>query len=422
VQERTLGVLSWSTRPSGRIYDAADLALAEEMGLRAALAIENARQHMLEQQARRDADRAVAAAQETDRRKDEFLAMLGHELRNPLAPIYTAVQLMKMRGRTDRELPIIERQVRHMARLVDDLMDVARVARGKIALHKEPLDLRAVVTRAMEMTSPLFDNKGHHVNLMLPEEAVSVDGDPVRLAQVVANLLTNAARYTPGGGHITVKLGVDGAQAVVAVSDDGIGISPTLLPSIFDLFVQGPRTLDRAEGGLGIGLTLVKSLVERHGGSVEARSGGSGMGSDFFVRLPLLTTTAEAAVVAAPPPDVADRSKRILVVDDNADALELLATILEDVGYTVLRAADAVEALRGIDAFDPHVALLDIGLPVMDGYELAARLRSRAKVPRLVAITGYGQDADRARSDRAGFAAHLTKPVDLELLISAIEG
>jgi signal transduction histidine kinase/CheY-like chemotaxis protein len=420
-QNRVLGVLTWASGPSGRNYDAADLSLAEEMGIRAALAIDNARHYMQEAQARQEADRAFAAARQADQRKDEFLAMLGHELRNPLAPIHTAVELLKMRGRDDRELPIIERQVRHLARLVDDLMDVSRVTRGKIALEREPLDLRQVMSRAVEMASPLYEQKGQHLQLLLPETPVPVEGDAIRLAQVTANLLTNAAKYTPAGGHVALKLGCEAGQAVIVVSDDGMGISPALLPTIFDLFVQGPRSVDRAQGGLGIGLTLVKSLVELHGGTVEARSGGSGMGSDFVVRLPL-GSDLPAHAPSPPPPPVEARRKRVLIVDDNADALELLSTILGDVGYTVHCAVDAVEALRAIDDFQPHVALLDIGLPVMDGYELAARLRERTEPPRLVAITGYGQTSDRTRSDRAGFVAHLTKPVDLDLLIAAIEG
>jgi CheY-like chemotaxis protein len=295
------------------------------------------------------------------------------------------------------------------------------VTRGKIALERESLDLRQVVSRAVEMASPLYEQKGQHLQLLLPETPVPVDGDAIRLAQVTANLLTNAAKYTPAGGHVALKLGCEAGQAVIVVSDDGIGISPPLLPTIFDLFVQGPRSVDRAQGGLGIGLTLVKSLVELHGGSVEARSGGSGMGSDFVVRLPL-GSELPAYTPSAPPPPVEARRKRVLIVDDNADALELLSTILGDVGYTVRCAVDAVEALHAMDDFEPHVALLDIGLPVMDGYELAMRLRERNQPPRLVAITGYGQTGDRARSDRAGFAAHLTKPVDLDLLVAAIEG
>jgi len=368
--------------------------------------------------------RELAAA---NRAKDEFLAMLGHELRNPLAPIVTTLQLMKMRGDTDtgREQAIIQRQVDHLIRLVDDLLDVSKITRGKIELRRERSDIGSVLSKAVEMASPLIEKRRHRLELRVPPEAIAWFGDPVRLAQVVSNLLTNAARYTPEGGEIVLRARRDTNQVVISVRDNGRGIAPHMLGRVFDLFVQGERGVDRAEGGLGIGLALVKSLVHLHGGRVSALSEGLGQGAEFVVRLPLDTSDAAAAphkaFEAATP---ADAGVRVLLVDDNADAVETLALALGAQGHDVKIAHDPATALGLIDGFKPDVAVLDIGLPVMDGYELAVRLRQQlgGHTCRLFALTGYSQESDRRRSVEAGFELHLVKPVDVDRLITLVNG
>ncbi|ABS25875.1 ATP-binding protein [Anaeromyxobacter sp. Fw109-5] len=372
------------------------------------------------------AEAARAQAETASRTKDEFLAMLGHELRNPLSPIVTALQLIKLRGDGQpREYSIIERQVSHMSRLVEDLLDVSRITRGKIVLQPELLELSSVVAKALEMAGPLLEARAHRLAVDVPAEGLPVRGDPVRLAQIVANLLTNAAKYTPPGGHVEVWAGRHGAEISLTVSDDGQGLSPELLPRLFDLFVQGPRAPDRHEGGLGLGLAVVKSLVTAHGGTVEAQSAGLGRGSTFTVRLP--AAAAEAAPPAlGPRPGAlrrAARPLRVLVVDDNADAAELLAAVLSAAGHAVRAAHDGVGALAALDQFTPEVAVLDIGLPVMDGHELAARIRDRmgAAPPAFIALTGYGQATDLARSRAAGFEHHLVKPVDADALLAVLE-
>ncbi len=372
------------------------------------------------------AEAARAQAETASRAKDEFLAMLGHELRNPLSPIVTALQLIRTRGTGHpRELAIIERQVSHMSRLVEDLLDVSRITRGKIALHPELVELSSVVAKAIEMAAPLLEARAHRLEVDVPSAGLAVRGDPVRLAQVVANLLTNAAKYTPPGGHVKVHASRDGAEVTLAVSDDGQGLTAELLPQVFDLFVQGPRSPDRHEGGLGLGLTLVRSLVAAHGGTVEARSAGAGRGSTFVVRLPAVPDDA-GPMTPAPRKGVLRRSAsplRVLVVDDNTDAAELLAAVLARAGHAVRASHDGAGALRALEGFVPEVAVLDIGLPVMDGYELAARIRDRlgASAPAFVALTGYGQATDLARSRGAGFEHHLVKPVDPEALLSVLD-
>ena len=362
-----------------------------------------------------------------NRAKDEFLAMLGHELRNPLSPIVTALDLLKRRGdgSTNREQDIIERQVGHLIRLVDDLLDVSKITRGKIVLRKEPLEIAGVVAKAVEIASDVFEERRHRLSIDVPAEGLRVEGDPVRLAQVLANLLTNAARYTDAGGSVSIRAGRDGQQVVVTVKDSGIGIAPELLPRIFDLFVQGGRSTDRKEGGLGLGLALVKSLVDLHGGSAVARSDGPGSGSEFEIRLPA-TSAAERTAEAAPAPPAKSQvpAKRVLVVDDNEDSAELLCEMLKWVGHEVAVAHDGPSALAQVDRFVPEVAVLDIGLPVMDGYELGKRLHElpRGAACRLIALSGYGQDRDRARSQAAGFEAHLVKPVDAQRLLQVIAG
>lgn len=360
-------------------------------------------------------------AEVASRAKDEFLAMLGHELRNPLAPILTALQLLRLRGVAagERERQVIERQVKHLVALVDDLLDVSRITRGKIHLNRASIEVGEVIAKAIETASPLLEQKGHQLQVEVPRHGLPVYGDAERLAQVVSNLLNNAAKYTEAGGRITVTATSDGADVVLGVRDTGIGIAPATLPRIFDLFVQERQALDRAQGGLGLGLAIVRSLVELHGGQVEARSEGPAHGSEFIVRLPRAaalpvaeekSTLVEAAVLAP------HAARRVLVVDDNEDAAAMLSEALLACGHTTRIAEDGIEALRIAGEFNPDVALLDIGLPVMDGYELARRFGDDPQLRhvRLVAITGYGQEQDRARSAEAGFTEHLVKPVDLE--------
>ena len=358
------------------------------------------------------------AAQAANRAKDEFMAILGHELRNPLSPILTALQLMRARGDTTtaREQQVIERQVRHLMRLVDDLLDVSRIARGKVDLKIERIDIADVIAKAVETASPLLEARQHTLQIQVPAGLAIVAADPARLTQVFSNLLTNAAKYTPAGGRILVTADVREQDVAVSVRDTGVGIAPDMLPHIFDAFVQGPQWVDRAQGGLGLGLTIVRSLVERHGGAVTAVSEGPGRGSELVVRLPLATGALDASAVAEPAfPLPAGNGMRVLVVDDNADAADLLTAALMMNGFMARQAHDPVEALRVAAEFLPQLAVLDIGLPVMDGYELARRLRGIDGLEniRLIAVSGYGQHSDHRRSLEAGFDHHLVKPVDI---------
>jgi PAS domain S-box-containing protein len=360
------------------------------------------------------------ALREADRRKDEFLAMLAHELRNPLAPIRNAVQILRLLGSADPNLQraqdMIDRQVQHLTRLVDDLLDVSRITRGKITLRREPVELAMVVAQAVEASRPLVDARRHTLTVELPRQPLCVAGDATRLAQVLSNLLNNAAKFTPDGGHVGLTIEAGPGEAVVRVRDDGVGIPAELLPKVFDLFTQGDRSLARSEGGLGIGLTLVKSLVEMHGGRVEARSEGHGKGSEFLVRLPtldvnLVLVTENGKAGLSPPPCP---SRRILVVDDNVDAAESLAAVLSVYRHEVRTAHDGLTSLQVAEEFRPEAVLLDIGLPKMDGYEVARRLRELPGLENvlLAAVTGYGQDVDRRRAEEAGFDAHLVKPAE----------
>lgn len=366
---------------------------------------------------------AEDALKEVNQRKDEFLAMLAHELRNPLAPIRNAAQILRAHGKTHPQLDwarsVIERQARHLTRLVDDLLDVSRIVRGQIALERSVLDVCDVIEQALETSRPLIRERGHELDVQMPAVPIHIEGDLTRLAQVVANLLINAAKYTNEGGRIRVQGSLEDSNAVIRVRDTGIGISNALLPRIFDLFTQGERTLDRAQGGLGIGLTLVRRIVDMHGGSVEASSGGLGQGSEFTVRLLAVErpTTRETSEIMAEPLPVAQQLK-ILVVDDNVDAADSIAMLLSLDGHEVRSVHDPHQALDLANEFKPDVVLLDIGLPGMDGYEVARRLRSRQEVTRmrLVAVTGYGQQEDRDRARDAGFDQHLVKPVELDAL------
>ncbi|MRW93804.1 response regulator [Duganella sp. FT80W] len=420
----------------------AELALAFKISPR--LPLDSAYRQFLEQctaavcatLSRLQSDRALAEAMAESERlntdlnlssriKDEFLAMLGHELRNPLAPIVTALKLMKLRDTdTVQEQAVIQRQVDHLVRLVDDLLDVSRIASGKVELRKDTVPLADVLNKAIEMASPLLEQKQHRLLVDVP--TVRWHGDPARLAQVVSNLLSNAARYTPAGGHVTLATRIKGNTVQIQVTDDGNGIAPELLPHIFDLFVQGNRQLDRAKGGLGIGLALVRNLVQMHGGQVSAYSAGEGRGSTFTITLPdSVVAETEVAVVCtnAAPALEQGSGTRVLVVDDNQDAADSLGELLGALGYRAAVAYDPAQAIALAAATMPEVAILDIGLPGMDGFELAGHLR---QLPggtglKLVALSGYGQENDKTRSREAGFAAHLVKPIniaDLQISLS----
>jgi signal transduction histidine kinase len=362
----------------------------------------------------------TAALQEADRRKDEFLAMLAHELRNPLAPIRTAVQLLRLKelaqAQRDRARDVIERQVEHLVSLIDDLLDVSRITRGMITLQREPVFVGAIVARAVETARPIIDAHQHELTVELPDELITVDGDKTRLVQVLSNILHNASKFTDPGGRIHLKVARECSQVAITVSDTGIGISQDLIPRIFELFTQVHSRSERAQGGLGIGLALVRRLTEMHGGTVTARSEGPGRGAEFTVRLPALATETipasseyvdESTMVAAIEP------RRILVADDNRDAAESLSLQLTFAGHDVRTVHDGVEALSVAKIFKPHIVLLDLGMPKMDGYETARRMRRRhwGKGATLIALTGWGQQEDRLRTTEAGFDVHLVKPV-----------
>lgn len=362
--------------------------------------------------------------QDANRRKDEFLAMLAHELRNPLAPLRSAVQVMRLLSPPDSKLEwsrdVIERQVNHLARLVDDLLDVSRLMRGMVKLKKKHIELSWVIAEAVETTRPLIDAKGHELTVSLPAEPVQLDGDLTRSTQVFVNLLNNAAKYTDAGGHIVLRAERAGAEVIVRVQDNGQGMKADLIPHVFDLFTQGDRALARSEGGLGIGLTLVRNLVGMHGGQVEAHSAGPGQGSEFVVHLPVLPATTTAATGrAAEKGDAAMAPcQRILVVDDKPDAADSLALLLRVTGHNVRTAYDGPTALNVAHEFAPDIVFLDLGMPGMDGFEVARRLRAEQKSPNLllVALTGYNQEDDLRLCQQAGFDMHLCKPADLDVL------
>jgi PAS domain S-box-containing protein len=358
------------------------------------------------------------------RRKDDFLAMLGHELRNPLAPIRSAVQVLKAaeidRYQHQRARDVLERQVDHLVKLVDDLLDVSRISRGKIQMHKERIDLGQAIANAIDAVQPAVEASGHAFDVALAEGAIALEADPVRITQVIANLLQNAVKYTPRGGRIQLTTRREGDSAIVSVRDSGIGIERDALPHLFELFFQGEQALDRSRGGLGLGLALARLLVEMHGGSIEAKSGGRGKGSEFLVRLPTLpeASVGPDANARARADDQGCARRRILVVDDNVDAADSLAAVLESEGHEVRTAYEGGRALAIADEFDPEVVLLDIGLPHMDGYEVARRMRGAKKGEQrtLVAVTGYGEPEARRRSKEAGFDRHLLKPLGLDAL------
>ena len=364
-----------------------------------------------------------AALRDADRRKDEFLAVLAHELRNPLAPIRNSLHILRMGSprdsATDRVSEMMERQVNHMVRLVDDLLEVSRITRGKIDLRKEHVEVAAIVRGAVETSRPLIEAAGHRLAISIPGETLMLDGDPVRLNQVIANLLNNAAKYMDSGGQIWLTARREGDSIAISIRDTGNGIPPAMLPRVFDLFMQIDRLTERGQGGLGIGLTLVKSLVELHGGSVVAFSDGKGRGSEFVVRLPLITAPSpDNSQKAIPRTSPVLTQRRVLVVDDNRDAAESLGMLLDLLGADVHYVFNGPEALKAVATYRPDVVILDIGMPGMDGHEVARRLRQQPEFRNitLIALTGWGQEDDRRRSRDSGFDYHLTKPAELGVL------
>ncbi len=414
-RRQTVGTMTVVLRSSDGKNDDLDHATLLTLAERISAAIESAQLYQKAEQLRVEAESASRA-------KDEFLAMLGHELRNPLAPIVSALDLMRRRGATpfERELNVIDRQLRHVVRLVDDLLDVSRIAHGHVTLERSRVDLTTAVQAAVERAQPLVDERGHDLIVDSPP-GLYVCGDLDRLTQAIANLLVNAAKYTPPGGCISVATERAGERVLVRVRDDGVGIASEMLPRVFELFVQDQRSIDRAKGGLGIGLAVVRAIVEAHDGHVTASSEGCGKGTELVIDLP-----ARSGPVAAPEATCVARASsptRVLVVDDNVDAAELMSASLALLGYETYEAYDASSALVLARRLRPSAILLDIGLPTVDGYELAQRLRRTRGLERvqLIAVTGYGQPGDRERSRAAGFDAHLVKPVPLESLAELLE-
>ena len=415
IGERSFGTMTFAHCASNRGYSSEMVALAEEIARRTALAVQNAK--LFEQ------------LRDADRKKDEFLALLAHELRNPLAPIRNAVEFLRLKGPSDPELQeardMIERQIVHMVRLVDDLLDVSRITRGKVELHIERLDLARIIQTALETSRPLVEASKQELFVDLPTEPLAIECDLTRLAQVVSNLINNSAKYTREGGRIWLSARKDHHWAEISVRDNGLGIPSNMLPQVFEMFTQVDRTLGRSHGGLGIGLTVVRRLVEMHGGTVEARSEGLDKGSEFVVRLPLSTEPPDdsAGVADKDRPRRSSTARRILVVDDNLDSAQSLAMVLRVSGHDVRLAHDGPGALQLSREFRPELVLLDIGLPGMDGYEVARRMRQMPETigAMLVAQTGWGQEEDRRRSRAAGFHDHLIKPLDPGDLQSLLE-
>ncbi|WKB53626.1 hybrid sensor histidine kinase/response regulator [Eleftheria terrae] len=391
-------------------------------------------------QARKNAESALAAHREAekalqesrdvlaqaDRRKDEFLATLAHELRNPLAPMRNVLEILRRKQLADAQLlwcrDVLERQLRHMTHLVDDLLEVSRITQGKLALRRQPVELATAVQGAVEAARPMIEAASHQLQLEMPDETLVLDADPTRLTQVILNLLTNAAKYTPAGGHISLRVWREGGEVVLSVRDSGIGIPRQHLASVFEMFSQLAPALERSQGGLGIGLALVRGLVQLHGGTIHAESEGPGRGSEFLVRLPL-------SPQASPPPQsaqaarfAAEARRRVLVVDDNEDAARSLAMVLELQGHHVCTANDGADAIRMVRSFSPELVLLDIGLPQLNGYEVARHLRRQdwGRSLCLVALTGWGQQQDKRLAAEAGFDQHLTKPVEPDALAAIL--
>jgi signal transduction histidine kinase/ActR/RegA family two-component response regulator len=377
-----------------------------------------------------DRKRAEDALKEADRSKNEFLATLAHELRNPLAPIRAAVKILQLRAKPTPEsqsaLDVIDRQTRQMTRLIDDLLDIARITSNKLELRKERIELREVLNAAVETSQPLIEQRGHELTIEISEQPIYLDGDMVRLAQVISNLLNNAAKYTERGGRIWLTATKKDGNAVVNVRDTGMGITPEVLPRIFEMFTQADRTMAGSPGGLGIGLTLVRRLVQMHGGTITVHSDGRGKGSEFIIDLPMFEQQLSAEVKSVKPSREALPHKpapvRILVVDDNHDSADSLGLLLQLVGNEVRIVHDGQTAVEVADEFQPRVVLLDIGLPTLNGYDAARRIREQpwGKQAVIIAVTGWGEDVDRHRSKEAGFDHHLVKPVDLDALTALL--
>ena len=382
--------------------------------------------------AEEERERLLTELSQTNRRKDEFLAMLSHELRNPLAPIANALEVLRRSGDNEPRLrsttDVISRQVDDLARLIEDLLDASRITSGKVRIEMETVELSGVVSRAIETTRPLIEARKHRMTVSIPAEPVWLNADSTRIAQVLSNLLNNAAKYTQEGGDIELKAELEGNELVVRVRDTGVGIPEEILPHVFDMFTQADRSLDRSQGGLGIGLTLARSIVHMHGGAVQAFSAGRNRGSEFVVRLPVVSEPAhqqDETIDADPAPAI--RVRRILVVDDNEDATETMALLLRLSGHEVEVASDGESALEAAEKLHPEIVLLDVGLPGMHGYEVAERLRNLPKTRNaiIVALTGYGQEQDRQRAKEAGFDYHFVKPVEfnkLESLLNSLSG
>jgi len=425
VGERNIGALAVGT------VDHDALTLDErgllEIATRAAIAFDNAQLYSTLGREMARAKSAEEKLQEANRRKDEFLAMLSHELRNPLAPIVASAQVLDKVAPNDARIAwvreVIERQVTHLAGLVDDLLDVSRITQGKITLHREAVELGKVIEHSLEIVRPLFDSKRHVLAVDVPETPVWVHGDFSRLSQIFSNVLHNAAKYTADGGQIGLDVEVDRGSVCVRVRDNGIGIEPQFLPHVFEVFTQGYRGLDRSQGGLGVGLAVVRRLIELHQGEVNITSDGPAHGTEVSVRLPCISEVVPHAALQ-PTPLPSRGGKRVLVVDDNADAAESIAVLLEIEGHEVKAVTDAMQALSCLETFAPQVAIIDIGLPGMNGYELAACIRADRIQPKplLIALTGYGQAEDFDRSRDAGFDHHFVKPAELRAIQAAIDG
>jgi len=428
--ERTIGALALFFEETSHRLLPQDLVMLQELVGRAAIALENARLYSsleLEIVRSRQAEERL---QDANQRKDEFLAMLSHELRNPLAPIRNAVEVIRRLAPPDPKLTmardVVDRQVSLLARLVEELLDVSRISQGKISLKKEPIELSRILSHSVETARPLIDARAQTLTVSAPPAPVWLSADFARLSQVVANLLNNAAKYTAEGGRIELIADAAEGEAKISVRDNGTGIEAALLPKVFDLFVQGDRSLDRGQGGLGIGLTLVKRLVELHQGTVGVASDGPGRGSTFTVTLPCISAVEpqRAAPSVIPLKSSSEvYGRRVLVVDDNVDAAESTAAFLRLEGHEVKAVHDGLQALASLKVFDPHVVVLDIGLPGLDGYAVARQLRERGDTSHvlLIALTGYGQKEDRARAAAAGFDYHYVKPADPREIQAAIE-
>jgi signal transduction histidine kinase len=430
VGDRTLGALALGVGTASPELLPRDLVTLQELVSRAAIALDNARLYSSLQREIVRSRQAEEELQDANRRKDEFLAMLSHELRNPLAPIRNAVEVIRRLAPPDPKLTmardVVDRQVSLLARLVEELLDVSRISQGKIALKKEPVDLARIIAHSVETARPLIDARGQTLTVSVPAAPVWLSADFARVSQVVANLLNNASKYTGEGGRIELAASADEGEATIVVRDNGAGIEPQLLPKVFDLFVQGERALDRGQGGLGIGLTLVKRLVELHQGTVDVASEGPGRGATFTVTLPCIAAVEpqQRALNTKPPARSHEvYGRRVLVVDDNIDAAESTAAFLRLEGHEVKAVHDGLQALASLKVFDPHVVVLDIGLPGLDGYAVARQLRERGDTSHvlLIALTGYGQKEDRQRAADAGFDYHFVKPADPREIQVAIE-